>query len=125
MKIYIGTKEAISVDVNYVFAITLFFLWFQERASMGKHTGNLRMSAHAYGSLDLQKMAEVGGEGNPEDPGPVSFADFGIPQPPKLQNTLLGKVLVRFTFYLVLQAMSHSLLSPSDRRMTRRHAEVI
>ncbi|KAK7095245.1 uncharacterized protein [Littorina saxatilis] len=35
-------------------------------------------------------MADSGGE-DTSQPGPVSFADLGIPQPPKLQDTLLGK----------------------------------
>ena len=58
---------------------------------MGTHTGNLRKLAHAYGAFELQNMAEAGGE-EPNPSGPVSFADLGIPQPPKLQDTLLGKV---------------------------------
>ncbi|KAK7502591.1 hypothetical protein BaRGS_00006166 [Batillaria attramentaria] len=36
-------------------------------------------------------MAEAGGEEQRDSVGPVSFADLGIPQPPKLQDTLLGK----------------------------------
>ena len=65
---------------------------------MDKHTGNLRMSAHAYGALQPSNMeAEEVVQQDQEAP-PVSFADLGIPQPPKLQNTLLGKVRVCFTF---------------------------
>lgn len=56
---------------------------------MSKFTGSSHDHAHAYGSVELQNMAEVGGE--EPNTGPISFADLGIPQPPKLQDTLLGK----------------------------------
>jgi hypothetical protein len=70
---------------------------------MGKITGSLHdKHAHVYGSVKLNNMAEVG-EG-PETGGPVSFADYGIPQPPQLQNTIFGKVngniLSTFSGYL-------------------------
>lgn len=50
-------------------------------------------TTHAYGAIEMRPGLVDTGEGQqPAEPsGPVSFADLGIPQPPKLQDTLLGK----------------------------------
>lgn len=58
---------------------------------MDDSTGYVSFVTHAYGALEVHNMADSGGE-DTSQPGPVSFADLGIPQPPKLQDTLLGKV---------------------------------
>lgn len=45
------------------------------------------MFGHAYGAVDFNNMAD-----RRTDTTGISFAELGIPPPPKLQDTLLGKV---------------------------------